>query len=144
MGATLPDNGRPFGRENDIESRVDNSDQVPFSGQILGWTGFIRVDGTSYTWMGAPAPSPTLVTQTSYEYTSTRSTFVMDVGGLVTMNITFLSPVNPTDFMRQSLTFSYVEVAIASSDGGNHDVQLYTDITAGWSLQIAYVVLFQS
>lgn len=102
-----------------------------FRGQILGWTGLIRVDGASYTWMGAPQGIPTLATQTSYEYTSTRSTFVMDVGGLVTMNITFLSPVNPTDFMRQSLTFSYVDVVVASSDGAPHDVQLYTDITAG-------------
>ena len=86
--------------------------------------------------MGAPAPSPTLVTQTSFEYTSTRSTFIMDVGGLVTMNITFLSPVNPTDLMRQSLTFSYLDVAIASSDGALHDVQLYADMTAGEFLQI--------
>ena len=81
--------------------------------------------------MGAPLGVSKLVTQTAYEYTSTRSTFIMDVGGLVTMNITFLSPVNPTDFARQSLTFSYVDVLVASSDGAQHDVQLYTDITAG-------------
>lgn len=57
----------------------------------------------------------------------------MDVGGLVTMNITFLSPVNPTDLMRQSLTFSYLDVVVLSADGTSHDVQLYTDITAGQS-----------
>ena len=55
----------------------------------------------------------------------------MDVGGLVTMNITFLSPVNPTDLKRQSLTFSYVDVVVTSSDGASHDVKLYADITAG-------------
>ena len=107
------------------------SHKSPCRGQILGWTGLIRVDGTTYTWMGAPAPSPTLVSQTAYEYTSTRSTFIMDVGGLVTMNITFLSPVNPTDLKRQSLTFSYVDVVVTSSDGASHDVKLYADITAG-------------
>ena len=58
----------------------------------------------------------------------------MDVNGLVTMNITFLSPVNPTDFKRQSLTFSYLDIVVASSDGASHDVQLYTDITAGQSV----------
>lgn len=83
--------------------------------------------------MGAPAPLPTIVNQTSFEYTSTRSTFIMDVGGLVTMNITFLSPVNPTDLMRQSLPFSYLDVVVSSADGALHDVQLYTDITAGQS-----------
>ena len=55
----------------------------------------------------------------------------MDVGGLVEMNITFLSPINPTDLMRQSLIFSYVDVSVTSTDGAAHDVQLYTDITAG-------------
>ena len=81
--------------------------------------------------MGAPSGVSTLVNQVSFEYTATRSTFVMDVGGLVTMNITFLSPVNPTDSKRQSLTFSYVDVVVSSADGAAHDVQLYADITAG-------------
>ena len=106
-----------------------------FSGQILGWTGLIRVDGTSYTWMGDPTPFPTNVNQTSFEYTSTRSTFIMDVGGVVEMNITFLSPLFPTDMMRQSLLFSYLDVLVSSSDGSAHDVQLYADITAGEDLQ---------
>ena len=102
-----------------------------WAGQILGWTGLIRVDNTSYTWMGAPAPLPTIVNQTSFEYTSTRSSFVMDVAGVVEMNITFLSSITPTDLMRQSLIFSYVDVSVTSTDGAAHDVQLYTDLTAG-------------
>ena len=81
--------------------------------------------------MGAPAPLPTVVNQTSFEYTSTRSSFVMDVAGVVEMNITFLSSITPTDLMRQSLIFSYVDVSVTSTDGAAHDVQLYTDITAG-------------
>ena len=55
----------------------------------------------------------------------------MDVAGVVEMNITFLSPITPTDLMRQSLVFSYVDVSVTSTDGAAHDVQLYTDITAG-------------
>ena len=106
------------------------------SGQILGWAGLIRVDGTSYTWMGAPAPFPTNVNQISFDYTSTRSTFTMDVGGVVGMNITFLSPLFPTDMMRQSLPFSYLDVVVSSLDGSAHDVQLYADITAGEDLQV--------
>ena len=57
----------------------------------------------------------------------------MDVGNAVMMNIAFLSPVNPTDMKRQSLPFSYLDVAISSTDGASHDVQLYADITAGQS-----------
>jgi len=103
------------------------------SGQIVGWAGIIRVDGTPYTWMGAPN-GPALVTQTAFEYTSTRSVFTMDVAGKVEMNITFMSPVTPSDQKRQSLIFSYLDVAVESVDGMSHNVQLYTDISAGMSI----------
>ena len=68
----------------------------------------------------------------------------MDVAGLVEMNITFLSPVTPTDLMRQSLVFSYLDVSVTSTDGAAHDVQLYADITAGksfWSLLLVVIML---
>ncbi|OTA84699.1 hypothetical protein M434DRAFT_83133 [Hypoxylon sp. CO27-5] len=100
--------------------------------QITGWAGFIRVDGKAYNWLGAP-PGADLVDQTDFSYTSTRSTFVMSVGGKVEMNITFLSPVTPSDLRRQSLVFSYLEVAVHSLDGANHDVQLYADVSAEWA-----------
>ena len=125
-------------------STTQPATNTPHRGQILGWTGMIRVDNTSYTWMGSPNPLPTVVTQTSFEYTSTRSTFVMDVAGLVEMNITFLSPITPTDLKRQSLVFSYLDVSVTSTDGAAHDVQLYADITAGksfWSLLLVIVML---
>lgn len=55
----------------------------------------------------------------------------MDVAGVVEMNITFLSSITPSDLMRQSLIFSYVDISVTSTDGAAHNVQLYTDITAG-------------
>ena len=66
----------------------------------------------------------------------------MDVAGVVEMNITFLSPITPTDLARQSLTFSYVDVSVTSTDGASHDVQLYTDITAGKSFHSLSSVTF--
>lgn len=100
------------------------------SQQITGWAGFIRVDGTAYNWLGAP-PGADLVNQTEFSYTSTRSSFVMNVADKVEMNITFLTPVTPNDLKRQSLVFSYLEVAVSSLDGATHDVQLYADVSAG-------------
>lgn len=97
--------------------------------QITGWAGLIRVDGESYTWMGLPGTNT--VNQTAFEYTSTKSIFTMNVGGQVEMNITFLSPLTPKDFKRQSLIFSYLNVEVSSLDGRDHDVQVYADITAG-------------
>ena len=64
----------------------------------------------------------------------------MDVAGLVEMNITFLSPITPSDLKRQSLIFSYLDVSVTSTDGAAHDVQLYTDVTAGKSFRSLSVV----
>ncbi|KAI1149395.1 glutaminase GtaA [Nemania diffusa] len=100
--------------------------------QITAWTGMIRVDGTAYQWMGAVSNSQN-VNQTAFSYTSTRSNFVMNVGGKVGMNITFLSPVTPNDLRRQSLTFSYLDVGVYSLDGAKHDVQLYADVSGEWA-----------
>ena len=82
--------------------------------------------------MGQPFPLPPTVSQVSFAYTSTRSTFVMQVSDVVQLNITFLSPITPNDLKRQSLVFSYLSVDVSSTDGKSHKVQLYTDITAEW------------
>lgn len=101
-----------------------------YRGQITGWAGIIRVDNSSYTWLGSPA-GPTLVNQTAFTYTSTSSVFTMNVDGKVEMTIKFLSPITPNDYMRQSLVFSYMDVSVQSLDGAEHAVELYSDISAG-------------
>jgi hypothetical protein len=84
------------------------------------------------TWMGAPN-GPALANQTSLEYTSTRSVFTLSVDGKVGMNVTFLSPVEPTDLKRQSIPASYMNVEVFSLDGTEHKVQLYSDVSAEWA-----------
>jgi hypothetical protein len=80
--------------------------------------------------MGAPKDIER-ARQVAFEYTSTRSIFTIEVDDKISMMITFLSPLAPEDFKRQSLVFSYLEVVVESIDGADHDVQLYTDISAG-------------
>ncbi|KAF2490135.1 glutaminase GtaA [Lophium mytilinum] len=101
-----------------------------WAGQTLGWAGIVRVDGTSYVWMGKPEGFDNFVNQTSAEYTSTKSIFTMDVDGKVSVRVTFLSPINPNDLKRQSLIFSYMDVEVVSTDGHKHDIQVYSDISA--------------
>jgi hypothetical protein len=84
--------------------------------------------------MGDPAGGNTSISnvdQTSFEYTSTKSIFTMNVGGKVEMTISFLSPVTADDYKRQSLPLSYMQVSVVSADGGEHNTQLYSDISAG-------------
>jgi hypothetical protein len=98
--------------------------------KITGWAGLIRVDEKVYQWMGA-VPDVENVRQESVEYTSTRTIFKMKVGERLNMKITFLSPITPKDLKRMSLVFSYLQVEVSSADGREHDVQLYSDISAG-------------
>ncbi|THW57741.1 glutaminase A [Aureobasidium pullulans] len=104
-----------------------------WAGQVTGWTGLIKVDGgAAVTWMGAPN-GPAVATQNSFEYTSTKSVFSLSVDGKVGLNVTFLSPVEPTDFKRQSIPASYMNVEAFSLDGADHKVQLYSDVSAEWA-----------
>jgi hypothetical protein len=89
--------------------------------------------------MGAP-PNVPLANQTAYEYTTTKSTFTINVDDLVQVTATFLSPITPNDFKRQSLVFSYLNVDVKSLDGNEHAVQLYTDISAGACCQPTFTL----
>lgn len=103
-----------------------------WSGQVVGWEGFIRVDNKTYQWMGFSDQIDVYVEQIAYQYTSTRSIFTLNIDEHVQMNVTFLSPVTPNDMMRMSLPYSYMNVEVGSLDGESHAVQIYTDISAEW------------
>lgn len=81
--------------------------------------------------MGNPSNNPSYVNQTAYEYTSTQSIFTMSAGP-VQLKVTFLSGVTPSDLLRSSLPYTYMDVAVRNTDGRQHDVQIYTDISAEW------------
>ncbi|KAG0709752.1 hypothetical protein DFH29DRAFT_978606 [Suillus ampliporus] len=97
------------------------------------WTGSASFfDGTTYTFLGDPVVSGAeLAIQKSLEFTSTQSIFVMTAGP-VDLNVIFLSPVEPTDLLKQSVPFSYLALSAVSNDGGSHTVSVYTDISAEW------------
>ncbi|KIK65821.1 hypothetical protein GYMLUDRAFT_239519 [Collybiopsis luxurians FD-317 M1] len=102
---------------------------------ILGWAGLLRVDGAYYNWLGADPnvkPNATLNTATlnGYQVTPTRSILSLSAG-LMAINITFLSPIEPEDLVLQSFPFSYIYFEASSTDGNPHSLQVYQDITNG-------------
>ena len=63
--------------------------------ESMEWTGSIRVDNISYSWLGlnAPRTNPTLVIHpTNMQVTPTRSIYVMTAGPM-NVTVTFLSPI---------------------------------------------------
>jgi Domain of unknown function (DUF5127)/Domain of unknown function (DUF4965)/Domain of unknown function (DUF1793)/Domain of unknown function (DUF4964) len=120
-----------------------------WTGHITAMAGIVRVDGTSYMFMGAPAlplPVPNgnsgsqstvsgferALRQTRLEVTATRSRFTLQGGG-VGLVAEFFSPVEPGDLRRQSIPMSYVVLTVQSVDGAAHDVQVYMDISGEWT-----------
>lgn len=61
-----------------------------------------------------------LVTQTSFTYTSTRSTFVFNVADTVDLTVEFLSPVLPNNTQQMSLPITYMNVGVVATDGKKH------------------------
>lgn len=135
-------NWLPAGSEGGDGGYLNGETPTFWNGVSKGWTGLIRVDGATYTWMGVSSTSSNqtgpysnqtyapAANQISFEYTTTKSLFTFEAGP-VTLNVSFTSPLYPNDMKRQSLVFSYLDVAVASKDYAEHDVQVYCDITGG-------------
>ncbi|KAJ7142232.1 hypothetical protein C8R44DRAFT_974081 [Mycena epipterygia] len=97
---------------------------------ILGWVGYIKVDGSTWRWLGSSGSGNASI-WLSTEITPTR-TIIRVKAGPMFLNVTFLSPVEPSDWSRQSFPFSYMYIDGASADGKFHSVQLYSDISGEW------------
>lgn len=68
-------------------------------------------------------------------YTSSHTIFVVEAGGFQ-FNLDFLSPLNPKDYVRQSLPFSYLTVSVASIlPGVAANIQIYSDFDDSWNGQ---------
>lgn len=74
-------------------------------GYRLGWNGFIRVDGKTYQFQGhsfgrivREGPNAEQIAMT---YTSTRTSFQFRADSVL-FNVTFMTPIWPKDYLRQS------------------------------------------
>ncbi|KAF7368334.1 hypothetical protein MVEN_00154800 [Mycena venus] len=97
---------------------------------ILGWAGYIKVDGLTYHWLGDPVPG-NASTWVATQVTPTRTILTVQAGPMQ-LNVTFLSPIEPNDWALQSFPFSYVYLDGKATDGKTHSIQLYSDISGEW------------
>ncbi|KAH9023971.1 hypothetical protein EDB85DRAFT_294337 [Lactarius pseudohatsudake] len=52
--------------------------------------------------------------------------------GPMQINLTFLNPIEPKDWVKQSIPLSYLSLTAKSLDGAAHAVQVYSDLSAEW------------
>ncbi|RDX47956.1 hypothetical protein OH76DRAFT_1405499 [Lentinus brumalis] len=108
---------------------LPNSWPFFWNGPIIGWAGRIRVDEVTYSWMGDDGIWNSTAIVVDIQITPTRSIFVMQAGPM-NVTVTYLSPIEPSDWVNQSIPFSYVSVEAQSLDGATHNVQMYSDISS--------------
>lgn len=105
-----------------------------WTGAPLTWSVLARIDGATYNLFGVETPESNTLSCTviSTEYTATRTIFVVDVGD-AQFRLEFLSPVNPKDYLRQSLPFSYLNVSVIGVLNGKPTAYRYiaTSMTLG-------------
>ncbi|KAI9657961.1 MAG: hypothetical protein M1821_002618 [Bathelium mastoideum] len=124
----------PFNETGDIASA---SPQFWFGNQ-LNWSVIANVDNETYNIFGVSSPSNGSKSGTllSGNYTSTHTVFEISAGNaLITLD--FFSPVSLTDYVRQSLPFSYLSVTASGLNGQSPNVLVYSDIDDTWTGQSA-------
>ncbi|RPD76749.1 hypothetical protein L226DRAFT_611194 [Lentinus tigrinus ALCF2SS1-7] len=100
-----------------------------WNGATISWGGNIRVDGLTYAWMGQYNLQNSTANVTDIKITPTRSIFTMQAGPM-NVTVTFLTPIEPSDWVNQSTPFSYISVEAQSLDGAAHLVQFYTELSS--------------
>ncbi|KIY67053.1 hypothetical protein CYLTODRAFT_15822 [Cylindrobasidium torrendii FP15055 ss-10] len=95
---------------------------------ILAWDLWVMVDMKSMQLFGGSGNATNL---TNIEITPTRSILTIQADSVVA-TVTFLNPIVPGDLVAQSLPFTYMYCDITVTDGQEHSIQLYTDVTGEW------------
>ncbi|KAF8491808.1 hypothetical protein F5888DRAFT_1619585 [Russula emetica] len=102
--------------------------------QVLGWSVLVRVDNLTYWFLGDGRSYPynATVNFTSIAVTPTQTVLTAQAGPMQ-VNLTFLNPIEPQDWVKQSIPFSYMAFTANSLDGASHAVQVYSDVSGEWN-----------
>ncbi|KAI9456996.1 hypothetical protein BJY52DRAFT_1379345 [Lactarius psammicola] len=128
-------NGTNIGRQWPTTSAHQLSDHDPslnashfFS---LNLPVLVRVDNITYSLLGYPYPINVTSNLTNTVITPTQTKITSEAGPMQ-FNLTFLNPIEPEDWIKQSIPFSYMSLTAKSLDGMAHAVQVYSDISGEW------------
>ena len=86
-----------------------------WAGQTLTWQIYARIDGgTTYCVYGCPDSGVENAQQTSISFTSTHTYITLEAGDAEII-LDFFSPVSLTDYVRQSVPYSYITVNVSTT-----------------------------
>lgn len=114
-----------------VANDAPNAEPEFWQGQTLYWPIFARVAGVTYYLFSEVngVDNAEAATQTAIEFTSTH-TIITYTAGDATVTVDFFSPVSPSNYIRQSLPYSYLTVSVISTASLN--VQIFSGVDDSW------------
>lgn len=108
-----------------------------WNGVTIGMTGFLKVDGSTYRFMGlANDVVPNSVKQIKVMVAPTTTTYTFEAGG-VELDVSFATPSIglDSDIVMASRPVTHVNFAARSTDSASHKVEIYYDNSAEGAVQ---------
>ncbi|KAH9018582.1 hypothetical protein EDB84DRAFT_1276099 [Lactarius hengduanensis] len=101
--------------------------------QYLGIPVHVHVDNITitYSFLGGSPRVNGRVNLTNTVITPTQTKLTAQAGPMQ-FNLTFLNPIEPRDWVKQSIPFSYLSLTAETLDGAAHAVQVYSDVSGEW------------
>lgn len=114
-----------------VASDAPTAEPEFWQGQTLYWPIFARVAGVTYYLFSEVngVDNAEAATQTAIEFTSTHTIITYSAGD-ATVTVDFFSPVSPSNYIRQSLPYSYLTVSVTSA--ASLDVQIFSGVDDSW------------
>ncbi|KAH9173560.1 hypothetical protein EDB89DRAFT_1850041 [Lactarius sanguifluus] len=94
---------------------------------------YVRVDNNTFLFLrdGFDPTFTDVVNLTNVAISPTQTMLTAEAGPMQ-INLTFLNPIEPKDWVKQSIPLSYLSLTAKSLDGVAHAVQVYSDLSAEW------------
>lgn len=103
-----------------------------WTGAIHAMCGMIRIDGQTYRFAGGEPKAAPRMRQVSLEVLPTSTIYLFEEAG-VELAVIFTSPLLADDIDLASRPVTYLSFDVRATDGKEHPVSIYFDITAEWS-----------
>jgi hypothetical protein len=109
--------------------KLNDANTVHWTGKPHRLSSLARVDGKAYRIMGGTPESVPALAQKSVEVLPTRTIYTFEDAG-VALNLTFTTAALPEDIDILSRPVTYLTYTLRSTDGKDHNVELYMDASA--------------
>ena len=115
--------------------RLTGSPTKHWTGKTQSLASLVRIDGHAFRIMGTDPKSVPALEQTSLQVLPTRTIYEF-AGNGVAITLTFLTPAIPNDLDLLSRPATYITWTAHSTDGQNHNVDIYFDASAQLAVNI--------